>query len=82
MSRCYIQHTFNNHLYTYVDFRVEFSNLTYSGTESLGVISVSINLLGGTANESLYVNISTLPGSALGIVHCTVSSYVAMVYCI
>ena len=54
----------------------EFSNSTYSGTESSGVILVSINLLGGTANETLYVNISTLPGSALGIVHCTVASNV------
>ena len=53
----------------YTGLLVEFSNLTYSGTESSGVIVVSLNLLGGTTNESLYVIVSTSSGTAIGIVH-------------
>ena len=57
------------YIYVHVDLLVEFRNSTYSGTESSGVIVVLINLSGGTTNESLYVNVSSSSGSAVGIVH-------------
>ena len=57
------------YIYVHVDLLVEFRNSTYIGTESSGVIVVLINLSGGTTNESLYVNVSSSSGSAVGIVH-------------
>ena len=49
-----------------VELTVEFSQATYNGREDSEHISVTLNLLGGTAMYDFSVNVSTSPISATG----------------
>lgn len=49
-----------------IELIVEFSKVTYSGRETSGVITVTLNLLGGTASINFSVNILTSPVTATG----------------
>ena len=51
---------------THTELTVEFSQTMYSGREASGDIIVTLNLLGGTANKSFDVTISTSQVSATG----------------
>ena len=53
-------------LFVYTELTVEFSQLTYNGTESSDVIIITLTLYGGTASFDFNVNVSTTPLTATG----------------
>ena len=50
----------------YIELTVEFSQVTYSGTESSDIIIITLTLYGGTASFDFNVNVSTSPLTATG----------------
>ena len=54
----------------YIELTVEFSQVTYSGTESSDVIIITLTLYGGTASFDFNVTVSTSPLTATGKMIC------------
>ena len=57
-------------LFVYTELTVEFSQVTYNGTESSDVITITLTLYGGTASFDFNVNVSTSPLTATGKITC------------
>ena len=62
----------------YIELTVEFSQVTYSGTESSDVIIITLTLYGGTASFDFNVNVSSSPLTATGKMTCISLNKVAI----
>jgi len=45
---------------------VQFSSAVFNGSESSGVVTVTLVLIGGTASEDIYVTVTPVSASATG----------------